>query len=345
MNQTPDQSKEDAVEASAPGDKKARISKGGCLLRAATILILLGVIAYFVQAWFAPVVDPEITKPVVINNNSGQSSGDSAAANLPEGAITAGVNQQMIDDAEHPFEPLLKIAKQSLEEIDANYRDYTTTLVSKVRADGELQEDKYIFCKIRHASDWSEDEANPPKIPFSVYSKFLAPKAITGQEAIWIKGQNDGKMIAHPNGWKNVVRVYLDPLDPLAMKGNRHPMYEIGFRNLLVKMVEIGAETKKHGETEVAIKRDVEINERLCTTFEVSHPVKRDHFEFHIARIYIDDELNIPIAYEGFSWPEKPGGEPVLLERYIYTDIKLNVGLTDKDFDPGNEEYNYPAEW
>ena len=99
----------------------------------------------------------------------------------------------------------------------------------------------------------------------------------------------------------------------------------------------------KHGETSVKIKREVEINERLCTTFEVVHPVKRDHFEFHIARIYIDDELNIPIAYEGFLWPEKAGEEPVLLERYIYTEIKLNVGLTDKDFDPGNEEYNYPA--
>ena len=344
MNQMTDQSREDVTEASAV-DKKPRLSKGGCLLRAATILILLGVIAYFLQAWFAPEVDPEQTKPVVINSNSGKSSqsSDDPAANLPEGAITAGVNQKMIDQADHPFEPLLKIAKQSLDEIDAKCRDYTTTLVSKVRADGELQEEKYIFCKIRHPSDWSEDETNPPKIPFSVYSKFLAPKATMGQEAIWIKGQNKGKMIAHPNGVKNLFRVHLDPEDPLAMKGNLHPMYEIGFRNLLVKMVEIGEQDMRHGETSVKIKREVEINERLCTTFEVVHPVKRDHFEFHIARIYIDDELNIPIAYEGFLWPEKAGEDPVLLERYIYTNIKLNVGLTDKDFDPGNEEYNYPA--
>lgn len=342
MNQTQDQSEEDLPEASA-GDKKARLSKGGCLLRAVTILILLGVIAYFTQAWFAPEVDPEQTKPVVINSDSGQSSDDPAAANLPEGAITAGINQQMIDDAKHPFEPLLKIAKLSLQEIDANYRDYTTTLVSRVRADGELQEEKYIFCKIRHPSDWSEDETSPPKIPFSVYTKFLAPKATMGQEAIWLKGHNEGKMIAHPNGWKNVKRVFLDPEGSLAMKGNLHSMCEIGFRNLLVKMVEIGEQEMKHGETLVAIKRDVEINDRLCTTFEVVHPEKRDHFEFHIARIYIDDELNIPIAYEGFLWPEKAGEDPVLLERYIYTDIKLNVGLTDADFDPGNEEYNYPA--
>jgi len=310
MNQTQDQSEEDLPEASA-GDKKARLSKGGCLLRAVTILILLGVIAYFTQAWFAPEVDPEQTKPVVITK--------------------------------HPFEPLLKIAKLSLQEIDANYRDYTTTLVSRVRADGELQEEKYIFCKIRHPSDWSEDETSPPKIPFSVYTKFLAPKATMGQEAIWLKGHNEGKMIAHPNGWKNVKRVFLDPEGSLAMKGNLHSMCEIGFRNLLVKMVEIGEQEMKHGETLVAIKRDVEINDRLCTTFEVVHPEKRDHFEFHIARIYIDDELNIPIAYEGFLWPEKAGEDPVLLERYIYTDIKLNVGLTDADFDPGNEEYNYPA--
>ena len=85
-------------------------------------------------------------------------------------------------------------------------------------------------------------------------------------------------------------------------------------------------------------------NGRKCVMLEVMHPVQREHFEFHVARIYLDQELEIPIAYEGFSWPEEEGGEPVLEEKYFYTELKLNVGLQDSDFDPSNPSYDYPAE-
>ena len=91
------------------------------------------------------------------------------------------------------------------------------------------------------------------------------------------------------------------------------------------------------------MQREVDINGRLCTMFQALYPEKRPKLESHIARIYIDDELNVPIAYEGYLWPEKPGGELPLIEKYYYTDLKINVGLTDRDFDPGNEAYDYPG--
>ena len=77
---------------------KVKLSTGGCLLRIATIAILLGVIAYFAQAWFAPEVDPNLTKPVVIGDSSttGQSSTDPEIDALPEGAITAKISQRII---------------------------------------------------------------------------------------------------------------------------------------------------------------------------------------------------------------------------------------------------------
>ncbi len=344
MNEIQDQ----AQHMGPPGfgnDEAKSLSLGGCVLRAVTILLALGVAAYFVEAWIAQEVDPNKTKPVVINDTgkSAEKSPEDPEVKLPEGAITATINQRMIDEAKHPFEPLMRIAKLSIEEIDANYRDYTATLVSQVRVDDKLQEEKYIFCKILHAEAAPDSDLEQPQIPFSVYTKFLAPRASVGQEAIWVQGQNDGKIIAHPTGLLNIKRVPLDPDGPLAMEGNRYPIYMIGFRNLLVKMVELGQKDMEHGECIVSIKREVEINDRLCTTLEAVHPAPREHFDFHIARIYIDDELNIPIAYEGFLWPEKEGGKPVLLERYVYTELKLNVGLTADDFDPGNEEYDFPA--
>ena len=35
-------------------------------------------------------------------------------------------------------------------------------------------------------------------------------------------------------------------------------------------------------------------------------------------------------------------GPAPLLESYTYYDVKLNVGLTEDDFDPANPEYRYP---
>lgn len=311
----------------------------GCLLKVGFLLVFIVVGTYYVQKLMMADVDPEKTQPVVVSNRRGNETpiDDAEVVNLPEGAITAMISQQIIDDAEHPFDPLLKVAEQSIKAIDENMQDYTATLVSRVFVDGKLQPQKYLECKIRHAHTRDGEE-----IPFSVYTCFLKPKANVGQEAIWVDGQNDGNLVAHTTGFLNVKRFYLDPDGALAMEGNRYPIREIGVRNLVVKMAEIGRKDRQFGECRVTIQRGVEVNGCKCTMLQVVHPKKRDHFEFFIARIFIDDSRNIPIAYEGYVWPEEEGGKAQLIEKYYYTDIQINVGLTDHDFDASNENYNYP---
>jgi hypothetical protein len=83
------------------------------------------------------------------------------------------------------------------------------------------------------------------------------------------------------------------------------------------------------------------VADRVCTCIEVVHPVPRRNFRFHLARIFVDDELNLPIRYESYSWPTTPGGAPELIEEYTYLDLKLNVGLTDSDFDIQNPNYQF----
>ena len=192
-------------------------------------------------------------------------------------------------------------------------------------------------CKIRHARTTGDDLCG-----FSVYLKFVAPNSSAGQEVIWVDGWNDGNLVAHLTGWQNVVRIYLEPESTIAMRNSLHPIMDIGFRNLLAKVLEKGQQSRELGECEVNVKRNIQIEGRKCVMLEVKHPVKQDEFEFHIARIYLDQELEIPIAYEGFTWPEEQGGEPLLQEKYFYTNLTLNVGLQDIDFDPSNPDYGYP---
>ena len=260
------------------------------------------------------------------------------AAELAKLPLPDRISQRVIDQAEHPFDPLLIVARTCLETIDRDIRDYSATLISQVRVKGELMPPRKLACKIRHPSDDPSD-----LVPFSVYTRFKEPTRIAGQEAIWVEGWNEGNLVAHLTGLANVKRFYLAPESSYAMEGNRYPIYEIGFRNLLAKMVEVGLRDREHGECQVTVKKNLEIDGRPCTMLEVQHPVKRDHFEFHIARIYIDDEREFPLGYEGYLWPKEEGGEPELLEKYFYTEVQTNVGLQDIDFDPANEKYSFPS--
>lgn len=229
---------------------------------------------------------------------------------------------------EHPLMPTLRWARAGLREAE-KIKDYSATVVKRERVDGKVGEPEYLFVKVRHT-------------PFSVYMLFLAPPSLKGQEVIWIEGANNGKMWAHGTGFRKVFgTVELDPAGPIAMKGNRYPATEIGIVNLLRRLIEVGEKDTQYGECEVKFFSGAKINGRSHTCVQVIHPVPRRNFLFHIARIFVDDELNLPTRYESYDWPSQPGGHPELIEEYTYLNIKLNNGFTDADFDIRNPNYGF----
>ena len=155
-------------------------------------------------------------------------------------------------------------------------------------------------------------------------------------------GQNDGKLIAHEGGFAKLISVRLDPNGYLAMRGQRRPITDIGIENLLKKIIEAGERDRQHKECEVQFFKNAKIGEVGCTVMQITHPVKRPYFDFYLAKVYFSNDMNIPIRYESWSWPTEPGGKPVLEEEYNYLDVKLNVGLTDRDFDTSNPDYRFP---
>lgn len=238
----------------------------------------------------------------------------------------------------HPLDPALEIARNGLERINKNVRDYTCTMIKRERIGGKLGEHQFIFMKIRHR----QEENGQVKVPFSVYLKFLRPKSVEGREVIWVEGRNEGKLVAHEPGLLNIKRVWLDPKGTLAMYGQRYPIYEIGMKNLIEELIEQGTNDRKYGECEVKFFEGAKVDQSVCQMIQVIHPVRRPHFEFYKAQIFIDTTLDVPVRYASWSWPESKDGDPRLEEEYTYIDVKLNVGLTDIDFDPANESYNYP---
>ena len=231
---------------------------------------------------------------------------------------------------EHPLVPVLKIAERGLKRIDAEVQDYSATLIKKERVRGRLTDNQYLFVKVRHQ-------------PFSVYISFLAPEDFKGREVIYVDGQNGNKLLAHEGrGWKaRIGMVSLKPESPLAMEGQRYPITMMGMRTLTQRLMEVGQEDLRYDEVKVDTYEGTKINGRVCTCVQATHPIPRKHFRYHIARIFIDDELQMPVRFEAFLWPSKKGGKPVLVEQYTYVNIKLNNGFTDSDFDPQNPQYKF----
>lgn len=230
---------------------------------------------------------------------------------------------------EHPLEPALRMAYAAMNNIRNNIKDYSAVMVKRERIGNKLNDQEFMYIKIRHE-------------PFSVYMYFLGPEKLRGQEAIYVEGKNNGNLLGHGVGVKKIVgTVPLQPTGAMAMMGQRYPITEIGFLNLTKRLVEVAEADKQFGECEVTFYKGAKINKRSATCIQVVHPVPRKNFRFNKALVFVDDELNIPVRYEAYDWPATQGGPPLLLEEYTYTDIKLNNGFTDADFDTSNPNYHF----
>ena len=223
---------------------------------------------------------------------------------------------------EHPLMPVIRGLKASQEAIDKSIRDYSCTFVKRERVDGELGEQQFILLKVMQE-------------PFSVYMSFLKPFA--GREVVYVAGQNENKLVALDVGVKRYLgKMSLDPQGALAMKGQKHPITSVGIRNLTEKLIKVADAELKFAECEVTTNPDTKINTRKATMVQIVHPTARQDFKHHVARIFFDNELRIPIHYDAYLWPAQAGGQPPLEESYTYQNLKINNNYTARDFDPNN---------
>jgi len=226
---------------------------------------------------------------------------------------------------EHPLAPVVRVLENVGQHIDQNVRDYSCILTKQERLDGELGEVQHIFMKVR-----SE--------PFSVYMKFQQPYA--GREVLYVEGMNDGDLIALEGGWKRKIMspVSLDPEGMIAMRGQKYPITSVGLRNLVTKFLERSKKDLKFAECEVSFDPNQTVEGRPATLIQVTHPQPRQDFYCHVSRMFLDNELRVPLHYDAYMWPRTPGERPPLEESYTYRNLKLNNGFGARDFEKDNPE-------
>ncbi len=214
--------------------------------------------------------------------------------------------------------------------------------------------------------------------PFKVYIKFL--NVYNGREAIFVQGWNDNEVRVH-NGTFPDITVNLDPYGDTALEGNHHPVTHFGLENTIRISAKNLRKALKRGDGEFKVSSGVfngrpvwkietklpkggyvttakddetlwDIAKRTGQDMYLIMYTNRDKFDepddpdegdkVFIPRYYgggsemlLDKENYMPVKATTFDWKGR------LYESYSYSKMKYNVGLTSKDFDPNNKQYDF----
>jgi hypothetical protein len=229
---------------------------------------------------------------------------------------------------EHPLLPLIELTRQRLKALAAIH-DYTCTVWKQERIAGVLKARQRIDVKLR------EEQVRKGRVivPFAVNLVFQTPEEIAGRSITYVHGAHDGKMFVMKGGPRfGFIKTWISPTGDAARRESRYPVTELGFKCMMQRMLGIADRDTHHEECEVQYFADASINSRSCTAIRIIHPVRRPYFEYHMAEIFIDNQLKLPVRYAAYDWPKSPEGKLRLLEECTITNLKLNVGLKDSDF-------------
>lgn len=263
---------------------------------------------------------------VVILLSAGPDRPQAAAQQSPPVRPAAASPNSDTAPVEHPLRPAIRVAQLSLETLDG-VKDYDCEF-AKRELIGQQLVTQVMYMRLREE-------------PFSLYCKFGAPNA--GREVLYVAGRNNNQMLAHEgSGVKSLVGTVSLPLDgPDARAENRHPLTQAGLRNMVKLLIEQWERESEYGEIEVQYYPDARLGQTQVCVVEARHPLPRRQFAYHITRFYMDATTRLPVRIENYSWPQQPGGQPVLVEEYTYWNVRLNVGLSDRHFDRSCPDYKF----
>ncbi|MBF8298892.1 MAG: hypothetical protein HW395_1549 [candidate division NC10 bacterium] len=203
----------------------------------------------------------------------------------------------------------------------ARVSDYTAVFRKQERVDGKLLSEETTLLKFQK--------------PLKVYMKWIEDPS-KGTEALYVDGSNGNKLLVHRGGLLGILTLSLDPRGSLAMTRNLHPITEVGFGYLIDGLQRNIRTALLHGELEVIRLAEETFKGRFTIVVEAKFAPRAGR-TYHASRMvcHIDTELQLPIGAAFYDEAD------ALIERYSYSDVKLNVGLTPLDFSRENTAYRF----
>lgn len=196
----------------------------------------------------------------------------------------------------------------------AKVKDYTCILHRKDVVNGSLKEHSDVIFKFMK--------------PLRFYMKW----PVRGIEAIYAEGKYDNEMKIHGELlYKNFnVGVSLET----ALKYSRHTIREADIGHILDIMHTNYRKGAADKDAAFVLDADERLDARETWRFKATLPPDKDYYG-HVIFLNIDKELYLPVKLVVYGWDME------LLEQYYYEDMKVNVGLTEEDFDVNNADYSF----
>ncbi|MCA9212971.1 MAG: DUF1571 domain-containing protein [Planctomycetales bacterium] len=239
-----------------------------------------------------------------------------------------------------PLADVITLALRHYNYSRKNIRDYSCIVVRQERVHGRLGSHEFIHAKVRNPRTKDGNVV----IPFSVHLKFAQPSTVKGREVLFVDGENEGDMLVRNGGRRfDYVTTRLKPDSTIAMRDNRYPITEFGIENLIRRLV-LYARENVNANCSVRVLADAKLDKRPCREIVITNNDRTQNLPFYEVRIFIDDQLNLPVHYEAYDWPAQQDEAPLLLERYTYLNVKTNNGYSDFDFSPENPDINVKSD-
>jgi Protein of unknown function (DUF1571) len=197
--------------------------------------------------------------------------------------------------------------------------NYTAVFLKQELVEGELLPQETIRFKF--------------KKPFKVYMGWMKGPH-EGREALYVRGENDGKVIGHEGGLFGFITLHMEPTGSTAMKGNRHPITDVGIGRLIDIITSNGERALKEGALVLDYIGAEKVYGRDTRHIRAKLPPGKGYYGARID-IWVDLMNGLPIKIEVYGW------DGALWESYGYRDLKLNPGLTDAEFREDYPGYSF----
>lgn len=204
----------------------------------------------------------------------------------------------------------------------ANVRDYTALFHRRERVDGEWQPEEVSFLRFQK--------------PFKVYMRWVSGPP-EGREALYVEGANNNKVIVHEaRGFSRFFSFLLDPGGRRILEDSRYPFTEIGIGRLIERIGRDARRAWTRGELQLVDRGRTRVEGREVRQIEGILPQdRRAGYASYRMVLKIDETNGLPIQASLYDWDNLIVGE------YTYSDLQLNPGLKEIDFDPSNPAYQF----
>ncbi len=200
--------------------------------------------------------------------------------------------------------------------------DYTAVLQQTLADQGKPRPTETIFVKFQK--------------PFRVYLKWIKGPH-QGREVIYARDLHRGMVWVHQGDFPDVT-VCLSPSTCKALSASRHGVDEVGlgFVIQLVKHTYQRSLSRPQDQVRFVDHGPSQVQGRPVRCLESIMPAREDSGYYgHRARLCIDSQYHLPMKITIWDYRNR------FYEEFLYTDLNLNPGLTEKDFDPKNPDYDF----